>query len=88
MPKVDKNPAKVFIVLFYAVIQFFDVALIQKAQDFFLELAGSFARDNLHQINFFVYRFLHDAIQFSVNISAAIVDIMKVELEFGHSSNP
>lgn len=81
---MDKNTPKVFVVFLDTMVQFFDMALIQKTQDSFFELAAPFAGDNLHQFDLFVYRFLYDAIQFGVNIFAAVVDVVKVQFKFCH----
>lgn len=76
MFEMDKDASEILVVLFDAMIQLADVRLIQKAQHSFLELPASLARDNLDEINFLINRFLHNAIEFGVNLSAAIVDVV------------
>jgi len=49
MPEMDKNPAEIFVILFKAVIQFFDLRAFQKTQNGFFELAAAFAGNDLHQ---------------------------------------
>jgi hypothetical protein len=83
-PEVDKNTPKVFVVFLDAVIEFFDVTLIQKPQHLFLELSTAFAGDDLNQFDPLFDGFLHDAVQFRVDLVAAIVDFVQVEFEFCH----
>jgi hypothetical protein len=74
--EVDKDATEVLVVFFDAMIQLADVRLIQKAQDFFLELPAAFAGNNLDQLNLLGQRFLYDAIEFGVDLTAAIVDVV------------
>jgi hypothetical protein len=74
--EVDKYPPEVFIVFFNTVIQLFDMTLIQKSQDFFLELSAAFAWDNFHQCNFSVNSFFNDSIEFFIDLIALVVNIM------------
>ena len=60
--KVDKYPPEVFIVFFHTVIQLFDVSLIQKAQDFFLELTAAFTGDDVNKVDWLFEGLLHNAI--------------------------
>ena len=61
------------------------MSLIQKAQYLLLELSTAFARDDLDQFNFLLDGFLHDAIQLSVDFSAAVVDVVQIQFEFCHA---
>jgi hypothetical protein len=74
--EVDEDPPEVFIVLLEAVIKLFDMSLVQKAQDLFLELSTAFAGDDLDQFDLPVDCFLHNAIQFCIDLFAAIVDVV------------
>ena len=74
--EMDKDTAEILVVLFDAMVQLADVRLIQKAQHFFLELPAAFARNNFDEINLFVNCFLHNSIELSVNLTAAIVDVV------------
>jgi hypothetical protein len=74
--EVDKGTTEILVVLFDPVVQWADVRLIQKAQDFFLELPAAFAGNNLDQLNLLVKRGLHNAIELDVNLTAAIVDVV------------
>ena len=84
MLEMDKDATKVAVVLFDAVIELADVRLIQKSQHLFLELPAPFPRDNFDEINSLVERFLHNPIQFGVNLATAIVDVVQIEFEFCH----
>ena len=76
MPEVDEDAAKVAVVFFHSMIQLADVRLIQETQDLFLELAAPFAGDNLDEIDLFVDRLLHDAVEFSIDLTAVVVDVV------------
>ena len=76
MPEMNKDAAKVLVVLFHSMIQLADVRLVQKPQDLFLELPAALARDDLHEIDLFVDRFLHDSVEFGVDLAAPVVDVM------------
>ena len=82
--EVNKDTTEILVVLFDAMIQLADVPLIQEAQDFLLELPAAFAGNNLDQLNFLGQRFLYDAIEFGVDLAAAIVDVVQIEFEFRH----
>lgn len=75
-PEMNKDTTKILIVFFYAMIQLFDMTLIQEPQHFFLELPTAFAWDDLNQIDFSVNRFLHNAIQFFFDHIAFVVNLM------------
>jgi hypothetical protein len=81
---MNENATKIFIVFLDAMVQLANVRLIQKAQDLLLELPAPFAGDNLDELNAFVARLLHDAVQFGVNLRAAIVDVVQIQFEFRH----
>lgn len=78
MPKMNKDASKILVVFLDAVIQLANARLIQKAQNFVLELSAAFAWDDFDEINFLVNGFLYDAIQFSVDFPAAIVNVVQV----------
>ena len=76
MFEMDKDAAEILVVLFDAMVELADVRLIQKAQHFFLELPAALAGNDFDEINLLVHRFLDNAIEFRVNLSAAIVDVV------------
>lgn len=84
MFEMHKDASEILVVFFDAMVELANVRLIQKAQNFFLERAASLARNNFDEINFPVNRFLDNAIQFRINLSAAIVDVVQIEFEFCH----
>ena len=85
MFEMDEYPPEILVILFDAVNQLFDVALVQKAQHLLLELATALAGNDLHQFDALVDGFLDNAIKFRVDLLAAIVDVVQVEFEFCHS---
>lgn len=86
MLEMDKDASEILVVFFDAMVQLADVRLIQKAQNFFLELSTTLAWDDFDKINFPVNRFLNDAIEFGVNLIAAIINVVQIEFEFCHWS--
>ncbi len=82
--EMDEDSAKVLVVFFNAMIQLFDVTLIQKAEHFLFKLPAAFAGNNFHQLYFLSHGLLHNAVEFRVDLAAAIVDVMQIQFEFGH----
>jgi len=76
MPEMDKDPPKVLVVFFNPMVQYADAGLIQETQHFFLELSAPFAGDDFDQIDLLVDCLLHNPIEFGVNLTAAIVDVV------------
>jgi hypothetical protein len=74
--KVDKDPSKVAIVLLDPVVQLANVGLVEEPQNLFLERATPFAGDDLDEIDFPVDCLLQDTTEFSVDLVAAIVNVM------------
>ena len=87
MTKVNKNTTKIAVIFLDPVIEILDMRLVEKAQHMFLELPAALAGDDLHQLDAFVHRLLHNAIEFLVNCAPFIVNVVKVELEFRHLSS-
>ena len=84
VPKVDKDAAEVAVVLFHPVVQLADMRLIEETEDLFLELPAPFAGDDFDEIDLFVDRFLDDPVEFGIDLTAAVVDVVQIELEFCH----
>ena len=80
--EVNKNPAEIFIILLDAMIKFFDMSLIQKPQNFFLELSAAFAGNDLNELDPFFNGFVHDPVQFDHDSVAIGEDAVEVEFEF------
>ena len=84
MPEMDEYPPEIFVILLDTVIQLLDMSLIQKAQDFFLELTTAFARDDLDKFDLFINCFLHNTVEFCVDLIAAIINVVQIEFELRH----
>ncbi|MGB7873342.1 MAG: hypothetical protein WBL25_03085, partial [Anaerolineales bacterium] len=76
MFEMNKNAAEVFVVFFHPVIESFDMFLIKKTQNLFLQLPAAFAGDDLNQLDVLVDSFLNDAVQFRFDLIAPIVNFV------------
>src|SRR5262249_38326858 len=74
---VHEDPAEVVGVLLDAVVERLDVLALEESQNVLLELAGSLARDDLHQRCLLGDRFLHDRVEGALDLPAAVVDVMQ-----------
>jgi hypothetical protein len=81
---MHKNATEVLTIFVDAMIKNTDMFLVQKAQHFLFQLSTAFAGDDLDQFDTFINSFLHDAVEFGFDLVAAIVDVVKVKLEFCH----
>ena len=79
MPEVDEKATEVFGVFFDAVVEGFDVFLLEEFEDAFLEDAGAFAGDDFDEGDFFVDGFAHDAVEGGFDLFAAVEDVVEVE---------
>jgi hypothetical protein len=84
MLEMNEYPSEVLIILLDAVIQLFDMTLIQEPQDLLFELSASLARDDFHKADSPLDRFLHYAVKLRIDLVTAIVDVVKVEFKSGH----
>ena len=84
MAEVDEDAAEVFGVFFDAVVEGFDVLLLEEFQDAFFQDAGTFAGDDFDEGNFFVDGFVHEVVEGGFDLAALVEDVVKVEDEFGH----
>ncbi len=82
--KINKQPAEVFAVFIDAVVFLLDMLLIKKSEYALLKLAGSFSGDDLHSFDLFLDRLVDDPLQLTVDLVSFIVDVVQVELQFGH----
>jgi len=76
MSEMNKDAPEILVVLLNSMVQFADVRLIQKTQNFFLELPAPFAGNDFDEIDFLVERFLHNLIEFGIDRAAAIIDVV------------
>ena len=82
--EVDEDPPEIFFFFFNAMIQLFNMSLVQEPKYLFLQLSTAFAGDNLDQFYFPVNRFLQNTVKLRVDLIAAIVDVVQVEFKFCH----
>jgi len=68
------------------VVQRLDVLAVQEAQHALLQLAGALARDDFDQRCLLRDRLVDDSLQRSVDLTAAVVDVVQVELRFQAAS--
>src|SRR5581483_3417909 len=79
--EVDEDPAVVVRVLLHPGIEGLDLLLVEESQDSLLELPAALARDYLDEGRLLGHRFLDDLLQGSVDLLAAVVDVVQIELE-------
>ena len=77
--EVDEDPSEVFIVFFDAMVQLFNMSLVQEAKYLLFQLPTSLARDDLNELDFPLNRFLYNTIKLRVDLIAAVVDVVQVE---------
>lgn len=76
MTEVDEDTAVILAVFLYSMVQLANFWLVEEAQDALFELAASLARNNLHQGNPPVYRFLDDPVELRLNFVTLVVDVV------------
>lgn len=76
---MNEDATEIFVVFFHAMIQLFDMVLIQEPQHFFLELTAALAWDNFNKIDLSVNCFFHDLVEFFVDQIAFVVNIMQIQ---------
>lgn len=84
MSEVDKDAAEVFGVFFHAVVEGFDVFLLEEFEDPLFQDAGAFAGDDFDEGDFFIAGLVDNAVEGGLDLLAAIEDVVEVEGEFGH----
>ncbi len=84
---MNENPPKILAVFFHAVIQLFNVPLVQEFNDPFLQDAAALAGNDLHQRDALLDRLIYDAVKLVFNPVALVENIVKlVVFEFGLSN--
>ncbi len=83
--KIDKQPPEILAVLINAVVFLFDMLLVEKLQYPLFQLSGAFSRDDLHGFDFLLNRLVDDILKLPVDLVAFVVDVVKVEFQFGHA---
>src|SRR5215469_16113390 len=79
---MHKDPAEVLGILLHPVIESLDLLLVEEPEDVLLQLARALARDDLDQRGLRPHGLVDDSSQRAVDVLAAVVDVMQVELEF------
>src|SRR6516165_4318357 len=86
---MDEKPPEVLGVLLDAVIERFDLLLLQESEHPLLELARAFARDDLNDRRLLGDRLVDDRPQSPVDVLPTVVDVVQVELQLhGAVSDP
>ena len=79
-----KQTSEIFTVFLQPMVFVFNVLLLQKTYDPLLQLTAAFSRNDLHQLDFTIHCFINNILQSLVNGIAFVIDIVKVQLKFGH----
>ncbi len=80
--EVDEEATEIFAVLLDAVVERFDLFLLEEPQNVFLELSRSFARNDLDHRRVLLHCFFDNIVQRFVNIAPFIEDVVQIEFEF------
>jgi uncharacterized protein len=86
--EVHEDPAEVVRVLLHPVVQGLDLLLVEEAQHVLLQRARPLARNDLDQAGPLRHRLFHDLAQRPVDVPAAVVDLVEVELELHAFDSP
>jgi hypothetical protein len=81
---MHKHPPEILVVLLNAMIEGFDVGLVEVAKNFLFELAAALAGDDFDEGDLFTDGLVNDAVKFLVQGAAVVIDVVQVEFEFGH----
>lgn len=84
-PEVDEHPTEVVFVFFHSVVERFDLFLVEEAQHPPLQLTRPLAGDDLDLTCLYADRLVDDLCEREVDQVAAVIDVVQVELEPGHS---
>src|SRR6266566_129046 len=85
--EVDEQPTEVLRVLLHPVVEGLDVLAVEIAQYVLLELSGPLAGDDLDEGGLLGHRLVDDLPQGPVDVRAAVVDVVQVELQL-HAPRP
>jgi hypothetical protein len=81
MPEMDEQPAEIPAVLFDSVVELANVRPLQEPQDFLLQLATAFSRDDLYGPDALFDGLVHRLLECRIDLAAPIEDVVKVELD-------
>ena len=82
--EIDEKTPEILTVVLDAVVQGFDVGLLQKALYFFTQLAAAFPGYDLHLADLFFDGIIKGLLQGLVDRLAVVVNIVEVYLDAGH----
>jgi hypothetical protein len=68
------------------VIERLDLFLVEEAQHALLQMPGALAGDDLDKRGPLTHGFVDDVAQCAVDVVAAVVDVVKIELQFHDST--
>jgi hypothetical protein len=81
---MDEDAAEVFVVFFDAEVELFDFGALEETEHAFFQLAAPLPRDDLDQRDAFFNGFADHAMEFRIDLTASIEDIMQIQLDFCH----
>ncbi len=79
---MDEHTPEVMGVLLNPVVERLNLLLVEEAQDPLLQLPASLSGNDLDETDFFLYRLVNDGPKRAIDVAAAIVDVVQIELEF------
>jgi len=79
MAEMDPEAAEVFGVFFEAMVEGFDVFLLEEFEDAFFEDAGAFAGDDFDEGDFAVDGLVDNVVEGGIDLLAAVEDVVEVE---------
>lgn len=83
-PEINEQPSKILTVVFDAVIEWFDMRLLQETLHFFPQLPAAFSGNDLYFPDLFFNGIVKCLLQGFVNGLTVVVYIMKVNFYTGH----
>ncbi len=84
-PEVHEQTTMVFIVILNPVIEFFNIGLLQPANDPFFKLTASLSRYDFHSADLFGNCVINQIAQRPFDIPVFIVDIVQIKSDFTHN---
>jgi hypothetical protein len=84
---MHEYPAEILIIFLKAMIELLDIRPGEEAQNRFLQLAASFAGNDLDKVYFFRNGIAYNAIQLSIDSPAVAENIMKIKFYSCHCTS-
>ena len=76
---MHEYPAKILVVLLKAVVQLFNILLVEETKHAFFQLSRALAGDNLYQSNLLFYSFRDNPVEFRINREALIINVVQIQ---------